>query len=221
MRVDRRTTLKWLAASLAAANAACTPDRESGPWLGTATPPGGEGYGTDPDLGNPAVPWPLTMTGPQLRTAAVLCDMILPADGRSPAASEVGVPGFIDEWVSAPYPRQREDRELILDGLEWLEAECRARSDRGFAIADVATRTELLELLADARAGALVPARMLDFFRRFRYVAVGAFYSTDAGMKDAGYVGNVAISGPYPGPSEEAMEHLRGVLEDLGLTLGS
>ena len=88
-------------------------------------------------------------------------------------------------------------------------------------MADVATRTELLELLADSGPGALVPARMLDFFRRFRYVAVGAFYSTEAGMKDAGYVGNVAISGPYPGPSEEAMDHLRGVLDGLGLTLES
>ena len=33
-----------------------------------------------------------------------------------------------------------------------------------------------------------------------------------------GYQGGVPINGDYPGPTPEAMAHLEGVLEDLGLS---
>ena len=48
--------------------------------------------------------WPLTLTKEQRATATALCDLIIPADDTSPAASSVGVVDFIDEWISAPYP---------------------------------------------------------------------------------------------------------------------
>jgi hypothetical protein len=38
-------------------------------------------------------------------------------------------------------------------------------------------------------------------------------------MEDVGYIGNVPISGEYPGPSKDAMTHLAGVLKQLGLPL--
>src|SRR5687768_5238563 len=95
--VDRRTTLKWLCATAAAVN------------LNWASPAGklasgAQGYGKDPDLLNPVVPWSRTLTKAQLRLAAAVCDLLLPDDGRSPAASAVHVQDFVDEWVSAPYP---------------------------------------------------------------------------------------------------------------------
>ncbi len=61
----------------------------------------------------------------------------------------------------------------------------------------------------------------MEFFERFRFLSVGAFYTTEAGIKDIGYIGNVPISGEYPGPSAEAMTHLAGVLEQLGLSLSN
>ena len=224
MRVDRRTTLKWLAAAMAAANAGCGPDSgdgvpPAGRLLGAAGTPDGTGYGVDPDLVTPAVPWRLTMTPPQLEVASVLSDLILPADDTSPAASALGVPDFIDEWVSAPYAQQQRDRELILDGLEWLEAESRARFGTGFATASEADRTALIDELAWPERGPAPPAEMIEFFRRFRFVAAGAYFSTAEGHAYVGYVGNVAIAGEYPGPSDEAMQHLEGVLGKLGLSL--
>jgi Gluconate 2-dehydrogenase subunit 3 len=228
LRVDRRTTIKWLAATMAA-QAACVTDRHwVGPeippaptgdesLLGTAAASGGVGYGADPDLMHPSVPWPKTMSDGQLRTASALADMILPADEHSPAASAVGVPDFIDEWVSAPYPDQRRDRETIFAGLEWLEREGRRRFGASFTAARESQKAELLDGLAWPVASDTDLADGVEFFRRFRYLAVGAFYSTPDGMRDAGYVGNVAIAGPYPGPSDEAMAHLEGVLQKLGL----
>jgi len=226
VRVDRRTTLKWLAAAMAAANAGCGPDSgdgvpPAGKLLGTAGTPGGAGYGVDPKVVEPSVPWTLTMTEPQLEVASALCDLILPADDTSPAASALGVPDFINEWISAPYPQQQRDRELVLGGLEWLEGQSRARFGRGFAAASEADQMMLADELAWPERGASPPPEMIEFFRRFRFVAVGAYFSTSDGHAYVGYVGNVAIAGEYPGPSEEAMQHLEGVLEKLGLSLDS
>jgi hypothetical protein len=43
----------------------------------------------------------------QRRLVTFLADLILPEDEYGPAASALRVPDFIDEWVSAPYPKQR------------------------------------------------------------------------------------------------------------------
>jgi hypothetical protein len=155
------------------------------------------------------------MTEGQLRTTAALCDVILPEDERSPAASAVGVPDFIDEWVSAPYPQQQDDRAFILRGLESLEQQSQERFGSSFASATEEQKTELVSAIAGAGA----TGDQSEFFQRFRYLSVGAFYTTEAGMADVGYIGNVPSSGEYPGPSEEAMAHLAGVLKQLGLPL--
>lgn len=225
IRVDRRTTIKWLAATMAAGYAGCSRDgKRVGPEIPPATTsvaptaaPGALGYGKDPDLMHPTVPWPRTLTEAQLETARALCDMIIPEDEHSPAASAVGVPDFVDEWVSAPYAEQQEDREHVVAGLEWLEAESRERHGRAFAEATEAQRAELLDLVAWPDRTPPELAGQAEFFRRFRWITVGAFYTTEEGMADAGYIGNTPIAGPYPGPSEEAMAHLAGVLEQLGL----
>ena len=225
IRVDRRTTIKWLAATMAAAYTGCSSDdkylgdeipaRNGTSLLGIASKHDGIGYGGDPDRINPLVPWARTMTEGQLRTTAALCDVILPEDERSPAASAVGVPDFIDEWVSAPYPQQQDDRAFILQGLESLEQQSRERFGSSFASGTEEQKTELVGAIAAAGA----TADQSEFFQRFRYLAVGAFYTTEAGMADVGYIGNVPISGEYPGPSDEAMAHLAGVLKQLGLPL--
>ena len=59
-----------------------------------------------------------------------------------------------------------------------------------------------------------LPAR---FFSRFRRLVFGAYFSSPEGIQDIGYVGNVPIAGDYPGPTDEAMEHIRQVASDLGL----
>lgn len=231
IRVDRRTTIKWLAATMVAANTGCSSTTKL---VGDEIPPAPRvstrledvpnvqdfiGYGTDPDLINPVVPWSRTMTTAQLRTSAALCDIILPADDRSPAASTVGVPDFIDEWVSAPYPQQQDDREIILGGLEALDQQSQSRYGTDFASAEYSQATELLDHIAYAGVANVELLHLAIFFERFRFLTVGAYYTTDAGIEDIGYVGNVPISGDYPGPSNAAMAHLAGILEQLGLSL--
>ena len=113
---------------------------------------------------------------------------------------------FIDEWVSAPYPRQQRDREIVLEGLEQLERQSHERFGVSFRGATAVQREELVDAIADG-----------EFFARFRYLTVGAFYSTQVGVEDIGYDGNRPIVGEYPGPDEAAMAHLQGVLRTLDL----
>jgi hypothetical protein len=207
-RIDRRTTLIWLGAAAAAFSMA-------GPNQGLAETPAAKGYGTNPNLLNPTVPWPRILTHVQLQSAALLCDFILPASEDAPSASAVGVPDFIDEWVSAPYPAQTADRPVILDGLKWLEDEASHRYGAALSHIAPADRTALLQALTVKPSGAAM-AGPHAFFSRFRVLTIGAYYTTEAGFNDIGYIGNVAMAS-YPGPSDEVKAVLDRELKKLGL----
>ena len=98
-----------------------TPTPAGGHWPGIELEAiTGPTYGTDPIITDPVAPWPLTLSEAQKDLVAVLSDVICPADERGPAATDVGVPDVIDEWVSAPYSSQQRDRVRIINGLQWL-----------------------------------------------------------------------------------------------------
>lgn len=212
--VDRRVTLKWLFGAMAASGIplqgayAAAP----APWPEGAPPPvPGPGYGTDPALLEGKVPWPKTLTAPQLRTAAALCDTILPAEGSYPAPSAIGIHQFIDEWVSAPYPEQTGDRTLLLAGFAWVEAEASARHGKDYSTLDEDARAQILrDAAAASRKGA-------SFLQRMKFLTTGAYYTSEQGVDQLGYVGNVALEGDYPGPTPEAFAHLDQVLAGLKL----
>lgn len=215
--VDRRMTLRWLAASLAAGQlAACGEKFGNDDWL---APPAlkGKGYGKDPDLLEPTIPWRLTMTREELLATAALSDLIMPADGDAPSASQVGVPAFIDEWVSAPYPDQQKQRELIIPGLAWLDREALARGQQRFVHAGEKVQKAIADDIAfkdRVKPGFEKPA---EFFARMRALTMGAYYTTPEGWKQIGYPGNSPIVGEYPGPTPEALAHIKGVIEGMGL----
>lgn len=214
IEIDRRVTLQWLAGAMAATSLPLTGAYAAPPagWPeGLPPPPKGPGYGTDPDLIEGIVPWPRTLSREQLQTAAALADTILPPEGPHPAPSAVGVHDFIDEWVSAPYPAQAADRALVIPGLAWVEAEARARHGKAYAALGPAERSIILTDApkADARGKA--------FLDKMKFLTCGAYYTTEAGIAELGYVGNEPIEGDYPGPTPEAYAHLDRLLAGLNL----
>ena len=48
--------------------------------------------GTDPNLRAKIIPWERVLSEAEMKTVTALCDVIIPADDKSPAASAVGVP---------------------------------------------------------------------------------------------------------------------------------
>lgn len=201
-RISRRVAVKWV---ITAAGSALLADQ-----LLQAASPDAVGYGTDPDLVRVYQPgdlWPLTLNADQRRTATALCDCIIPADEVSPAASAVGVPDFIDEWVSAPYPKQKADRKLILDGLAWIENESKRRFGRPFSGLNEEDQTAICRDICyepEAKPEYRAAAR---FFARYRDLTAGGFYTTPIGTKDIGYVGNVPLPS-FEGPPPELIKRL-------------
>jgi hypothetical protein len=163
------------------------------------------GIGTDPNLLRKEIPWPLVLTEAEMKTVKVLSDIIIPADEHGPEASAVGVPEFINEWVSAPYEQQQGDLELLRKGLPWLDAEAKKRFAKIFAEITPEQRMAILDdIVAE---GTEARKQAYPFFRMFRDRAAGGYYSTPAGWKAIGYVGNVAMA-EYPGPPPEVLKHL-------------
>jgi hypothetical protein len=199
MRVDRRTTIKWVVAASAVPLLKSAAWRASGV-ASSATRVGG--YGTDPDLQriySSGDLWPLTLTAAQRQTAAALCDAIIPADAHSPSAASVGVVDFIDEWISAPYPRHTEQRRLVLEGIEWLDAEAGRRFSRTFAALDVSDQGAICDDICHVPTAQPRFADAADFFARYRDLTAAGFYTTPEGVKDLRYLGNVVLA-TFDGP---------------------
>jgi Gluconate 2-dehydrogenase subunit 3 len=204
---DRRTTIQWM---LAAAASMPLRGNLSLSQEVTTHQPAAHGYGTDPDLTKiyrPGDVWPLTLVGAQRRCAAALCNVILPVDDRSPNAESVGVVDFIDEWVSAPYPRQREDRPMILEGLAWMDAEGMLRFKKIFSDLDESSQHSICDDICYEPKAAAKFKRAAQFFARYRDLTVGGYYSTPAGRQDLGYMGNVPLS-TFEGPPLEVLRKL-------------
>ncbi len=217
----RRAGLLGLGGALPFSFAACA-EQNIVPWHIAELPPiDAPGYGTDPDLLHPApAPWPRTLTDRQRDTFAALADLLIPAEGQWPAATEVGVVDVLDEWVSAPYPEQQEDRKVLLAGIDWCDATARQHFGVAFKNAAQHDQLELIEPIAngDTAAASQHPGPTA-FFVRIRELTTGAYYTSPAGVRELGYQGNTPIAGSYPGPTAEAMAHLNEQLTELGLSL--
>ena len=223
MEVSRRVTLAWMGAALASpwivspGEPAFAQD-DMGLWKDVDVAPiTVPGYGSDPNLLKPSVPWPLTLSQDQRAALRIAADLMLPAEDRTPSGSALNLDAFVDEWVSAPYPEQQRDRRLILSGLAWLDAESNARSGHGFAAAGDGERRAIFDSIAFRAKVQPGYSRPAFFFARLRGLMLGGFFSRPEGMKDIGYIGNAPATGAYPGPTSEALAHLKAALEKLDI----
>ena len=203
--MDRRTSIKWM---LSAAAAMQSLRLQAGDAAARDVAANQGGYGTDPDLvkeWKSGDPWPLTLSANTRLTVAALCDLIIPADEHSPAASAVGVVDFIDEWISAPYPQQRADREILLPGLAWMDAQAQFRFGKAFAALSDAQKGALADEICSPANAPSQFASAANFFARFRDLTAGGFYTTPIGMRDIGYTGNVSLE-KFDGPPPEVLK---------------
>lgn len=178
------------------------------------TNPRAAGTLTDPDMLSPVVPWEMVLTDEEMRYVAALADVIIPADERSPAASAVGVPDYINEFVSAPAHKEHLTR--LRGGLAWLNREARERFGAvDFPALTPAQQQEICDEICfelDSPEALKPQARFFDGFRD--WVSTG-FWTTEEGMRDLGYMGNVPLPS-WDGPPAEVLERLGLAGEDLG-----
>ncbi len=152
----------------------------------------------------------------EYRTIQRLCELIVPADNVSGSAKDAGAPEFIDLLCS----QNEELAAIYTGGLAWLDAEMMRRYSAGFADAGEKQRTAMLDALVAAERESdeqikkgltyqgtrhyegfgsygFLPSTDLGpgvhFFGWIRKMAVDAFYTSEIGIKDVGYMGNQVL----------------------------
>ncbi len=145
---------------------------------------------------------PRFFTAHEFATITALGDLILPKDDRSGSASDAGSPEFIDTIVLEQPARQTAMR----GGLAWLDTECRSRFDKTFLDCVDADRRQVLDDIAWPRRARPEMSHGVRFFNTMRDLVATAFWSSQIGVKDLGYLGNTIND--WNGPPPEVLQKL-------------
>ena len=123
----------------------------------------------------------------ELATIAVLCDIILPAKGNSPSATEVNVPEFV-EFITKDLPYHQLP---LRGGIMWLDHLSRNMYDQEFIELNDQQQITIVDKIAypEPPDQSLLPG--VKFFDRIRNLVLTGYYTTRAGLDDLGYKGNI------------------------------
>lgn len=132
---------------------------------------------------------PTFFTPAEWRTVRVLSEMVIPRDERSGGAVDAGVPEFMD-FTMTDRPGSR---KWMRDGLAWIDAQSTSRFGKPFADAAQSQREAILDDIAwPARASASM-ADGVSFFNRLRDLTASGYWSSEIGVRDLRYMGNVFV----------------------------
>ncbi len=116
----------------------------------------------------------------EYQTLDVLAELIVPG-ARTGGAKE-----FIDLLASA----NDELAAIFTGGLAWLDRAMESRHKLTFAAASVAQQTALLDEIAYRENASAELDAGIGFFTWARKMVIDAYYTSEAGIKELGYVGN-------------------------------
>lgn len=126
-------------------------------------------------------------TAHEMATIAVLCDLILPASATAGSATEAGVPEFI--FFIA---KDMESHQLpIRGGLMWLDHRAMTMHNNAFKDCTADQQHQLLDEIAWPDQAAPEVQQGVSFFTRMRNLVLTGYYTSQIGIKDLGYQGNV------------------------------
>jgi len=125
---------------------------------------------------------PKALTSPEFETLKSLCQLIIPG------ASKGGAAEFVD-ILSSQNP---ELLAIYTGGLAWLDDAMRRQFSTDFLSAKPAEKTAILDRIAYRRNETPELAPGIRFFVWARRMTVDAYYTSPAGIKEVGYLGNGA-----------------------------
>jgi gluconate 2-dehydrogenase gamma chain len=126
----------------------------------------------------------------EYQTLEKLADLIVPADEKSPGAEASGACEFID-LLASQNPRLL---EIYTGGIAWLDQSMRRRYSTDFVSAKPSQQTALLDLIAYRKNESPELGPGILFFDWARRMVVDAYYTSPAGIKAIGYLGNTSVS---------------------------
>jgi len=168
---------------------------------------------------------PKLFTEHEWKTVSRLAELIVPADEGGGSAVDAGAPEFIDLLCS----QNEELADIYTGGILWLDARMRKRHGKSFVEASEQEQTGMLDLLVETEGaererkstlaaqaatggvyerflyyGVTRPSELgpgVSFFDWVRKMSVDAYYTSEMGYQDVGYMGNGAHS-EYTVPQE-------------------
>jgi hypothetical protein len=137
-------------------------------------------------------------TDHEMATITLLADIIIPKDEVSGSASDAKVPEFID-FIVRDMP---EHQTPMRGGLRWLDMQCFKRYEKSFVDCSHQQQMAIVDDIAypeieyidekgnKIKKGKVKPGREqgVAFFDLVRNIT--AFYTSEIGIKDVGYLGN-------------------------------
>lgn len=130
---------------------------------------------------------PAFFTPDELATITLLSDIIIPRDAVSGSASDAKVADFI-EFIVKDMP---EHQTPLRGGLRWLDMQCLNRYTRAFKDCGEKQQMEMVDEIAWPKKAKPEMTQGVAFFNLMRNLTATGFYTTEMGVKDVGYIGNV------------------------------
>ena len=123
----------------------------------------------------------------EMKAITLLGDIIIPKDAVSGSASEAKVPEFI-EFIVKDMP---EHQTPIRGGLRWLDMQCFRQFNQSFTDITDQQRLTMVDQIAYPEKAAPDMKFGVSFFNKMRDLVTTGFYTSEMGVKDLGYMGNV------------------------------
>jgi hypothetical protein len=126
-------------------------------------------------------------TAHEMASIALLADIIIPKDDKSGGATDAKVPEFI-EFIVKDMP---EHQTPMRGGLRWLDLQCLNRYEKSFKDTSYAQKIEMIDQIAYPKKAKPGMEQGVAFFNLMRNLTASGFFTSEIGVKDIGYVGNV------------------------------
>jgi len=127
---------------------------------------------------------PKTLTAHEFDTLKTLCEIIVPGATQGSAAEFVDILSSQNPEMAAVYT----------GGIAWLDQAMKREYSADFLTAKPADRTAMLDRIAYRRNETPELAPGIKFFSWARRLTVDAYYTSAAGIKEVGYMGNKGMS---------------------------
>ncbi len=132
----------------------------------------------------------------------VMVDLIIPRDAKSGSATDAGVPQYMDFFCSE-YPSYA----WVRDALRWFDGFAYNSYQKSFVKCTDAERRAMLDQVAWPAMAAPAVRDGVNHFNRLRDFTASGFFSSRMGVRDIGYIGNVARP-TWDGCPPAALKHL-------------
>jgi gluconate 2-dehydrogenase gamma chain len=130
---------------------------------------------------------PNFFTEEEMISITILGDIIIPRDEVSGSASDAKVPAFM-EFIVKDMP---EHQTPLRGGLRWLDLQCLNRYGKSFKDCGHDQQMEMVDRIAWPKKAKTDILQGVAFFNLMRNLVATGFYTSEIGVKDIGYIGNV------------------------------